>query len=512
MTQAEADVMPRGIFQFYVMGDPTLRESPYVFTTGRLIDAYDNRKPLPAVPTIGSLGFAVPSKGFWKLISAVQEEFDEAVVRINIPPNGIIDREAQAARAYADECRRWLWKPGVKLEITHEFFDREGMLDFLASNTLNAFLYDYLPKAGISSTPDHALAVRRPVAISRSIMFRHLHRLDPPITFEDTTFAALIRNGTRPFDHLLREWSAEGMRLRYEAILSQTLARAAELPPVSSRGRAPAADPSHNPEKLGGLLSSPMMDLPLRALRAARRRAGEYAQRVPGLKRYAQFKVEELKGNIKPKSRLNRILDDQARFEYRDVIKEVERLVPDLVAKKLARANIQQAFVFDTVRRFARDMQSPRMLCVGSFEDSASAALKKLGFAVDELDPVVNQLSLDAFCALPTTKEGSYDAVFSTSVLEHVKDDEKFTGQMAWLLKPKGVGVLTCDFKDGWQVGQPLIHGDFRFYTKEDLGGRIRTTLKECDLVDDPQWSAPEPDFEFLGYTYTFATLVFRKR
>ena len=34
MTQAEADTMPRCLFQYYVMGDPTLRESAYVFSTG----------------------------------------------------------------------------------------------------------------------------------------------------------------------------------------------------------------------------------------------------------------------------------------------------------------------------------------------------------------------------------------------------------------------------------------------------------------------------------------------
>ena len=32
-----------------------------------------------------------------------------------------------------------------------------------------------------------------------------------------------------------------------------------------------------------------------------------------------------------------------------------------------------------------------------------------------------------------------------------------------------------------------------------------------CQLVDQPDWGCEQPDFEYGGCRYTFATLVFRK-
>jgi SAM-dependent methyltransferase len=151
------------------------------------------------------------------------------------------------------------------------------------------------------------------------------------------------------------------------------------------------------------------------------------------------------------------------------------------------------------------------MLCVGSYDDSASASLKKLGYTIEEVDPQVNGMDLNMFFNLPSTREASYDIIFSTSVLEHVEDDELFMSQMAQLLKPRGVGLLTCDYNDLHTPADPVIQGDYRFYTQKDLITRILPALKDCSLVDVPHWESTNPDFIFLGYRYTFATLAFRK-
>jgi hypothetical protein len=229
--------------------------------------------------------------------------------------------------------------------------------------------------------------------------------------------------------------------------------------------------------------------------------------------RAAKWTLVKALGGTRAGDRFNRILDDRARVDYRGVVRELGELVPDLQEKKIPRANVQQAFVFDTVRRFAAGMERPRMLCIGSYEDSACAALKKkLGYSIDEIDPVVNQLDLAAFCGLATTKPASYDVIFSTSVLEHVRNDEEFVRQVEMLLAPGGVSVHTCDFLDGYQAGDPLIGPNYRFYTRDDLSRRFLGLLAESELVDSPEWECSEPDFHLGGFDYTFATLVFRKR
>jgi SAM-dependent methyltransferase len=508
MTKEEADCMSDGFFQYYVMGDPTLcTANRRVFATGRIIPAYENRSPLPEIVTIGSFGFSVGSKGFRRLVDVVQDEFDEAVIRINIPANGIIDKDATLAHEQLDRCRERLWKPGIRLVGSHEFMDAGKLLEFLASNTLNAFLYDYLPQAGISSAVDQAMTARRPLAITRSVMFRHLFDLKPPITIENASLREIIQNGIEPYRHLLTEWAPDRIRQRYESILEEIFLRKDQLSSNSNRRG------SRHFEAPQGASGKRHMKFLIRVINGVKRRLTRYVW-TPA--RYAwkwvTLNVLLLLGVKKPRGLYNRILDDRARIEYAGVIARLGQAVPGIMAKKIPRANIQQAFIFDAVKNFAAQFSKPRMLCIGSFEDTAAITLKKLGHSLMEIDPVINKLDLDAFTNLPTTKPGTYDIVFSTSVLEHVRDDEKFVRQMADLLAPGGVGILTCDFKEGYKIGDPVIDGDYRFYTKQDLSQRLLANLGDCELVDAPGWDCVAPDFELGGFKYTFATLAFRKR
>jgi SAM-dependent methyltransferase len=497
MTQAEAGRMPRGLFQYYAMGDPTLKESGSVFPTGRILRPFENRAPAPARTTIGSFGFAVGSKGFERLIDAVQEEFDEAAIRIHVPPNGIIDADGALARAYLERCKRRLWKPGVTLEASHRFLEDAELMAFLAANTLNAFLYDYIAKAGISSVADLALAARRPVAVTRSVMFRHLHGLEPPITIEDTSLREIIANGTRPFERLLREWTPENACRRYEEILDKVCSEAFS----GSTGVSPIPRPVRDAARASFSFAG-------RVVRAVRSRI------VAPIARRAGFALKSAAAGLlrkAPERKFNRILDDAARIELAPVVRRMTRLAPGIVAKKLPRANVQQAFVLDAVEYFAQRSVSPRILCVGSFEDSAAAALQAAGHALEQIDPAVNRLDLGSFLRQPGTRKASYDIVFSTSVLEHVRDDGAFIEQLASLLAPGGIAVLTCDFMEGWRPGEPVIAGNYRFYTRRDLAQRLAARMADCDLVDAPAWSGGA-DFDLGGFRYAFATLVFRKR
>jgi hypothetical protein len=505
MTQAEADQMPDKFFQYYVMGDPTLVENnPAVFKTGRLILPYANGKEPPDVITIGTFGFSVASKGYQRLIDVVQNEFDEAIIRIHIPSNGIIDADGSVARQHIEECQRRIRKPGIRIQASHEFLDQQAMLDFLAGNTINAFLYDYLDVSSLSSSPDYALAVRRPMVISKCVMFRHLQSLDPPITIEDSSLKELVKNGIEPFEHLFQLWNEDSIRREYENILDKTLdTRSAcefKARQTTNETRVHVIC-DFDYKKLNRQYKSRRnflkrllhRALTNKAIKAASRTPPAQAPRARGVKRF------------------NRILDNQARAQYAPVIRQLCSLVPEIMVSKIPAANVQQAFVFDAVRKFALAFPSPRILCVGSYDDSASASLKKLGYSIEEIDPEVNGLDLNEFFHLPSTIKASYDIVFSTSVIEHVQDDALFVGQIAELLAPGGVGLLTCDYNDLHKPGDPVLPGDYRFYTQKDLLCRILPSIKGCSLVDVPHWECGNPDFMFVGYRYTFATVTFRK-
>ena len=134
-----------------------------------------------------------------------------------------------------------------------------------------------------------------------------------------------------------------------------------------------------------------------------------------------------------------------------------------------------------------------------------------MGLKVEEIDPMINYY-LQEYITKPTTQLNSYHIILSTSVIEHDPDDEFFVRCINDLLAPGGVAIITCDYKDGWKPGDAKPEVDARFYTKADLKERLLRHMKDCSLVDEPQWECPNPDFIFLGkYQYTFATFVFRK-
>jgi len=186
-TQAAADAADTSLFDYHIAPDPTLAPvNPIVFSTGRVIPSYENRWPAPAITTVGSMGFATQNKGFERLIIAVQEEFDEAIIRLHIPAGDFADTSVADLVA---RCRGLIRKDGIQLVTSHEFLEKQQLLDFLAQNTLNCFFYDKCEGRGISSAIENALAVRKPLAITRSNMFRHVLSgncavAEPPICIE----------------------------------------------------------------------------------------------------------------------------------------------------------------------------------------------------------------------------------------------------------------------------------------------------------------------------------------
>src|SRR5262249_46493040 len=142
------------VFDFHIAADPTLiLKNPIVYKTGRLlVDEANDRGDAKnnGVPIIGSFGFGTPGKGFDRIVKLVQEEFDEAIIRLNIPYARFGDEDGSKARQIAGQCRGLVKKQGISLSITHDYFDKKGLQDFLVGNSINVFLYEGMNGRGIS--------------------------------------------------------------------------------------------------------------------------------------------------------------------------------------------------------------------------------------------------------------------------------------------------------------------------------------------------------------------------
>jgi SAM-dependent methyltransferase len=204
---------------------------------------------------------------------------------------------------------------------------------------------------------------------------------------------------------------------------------------------------------------------------------------------------------------MNIILNDTQREKYKSVIEELFVLCPDTIQRKITRANVQQAFILDIVRKLISF--DSKLLCVGSFEDTACEALIKLNYNVVAIDPAIN-MSLDTFFQQADYK---FDIVFSTSVIEHVKDDETFLDQICKLTKSNGYGILTCDFRNDYNGNKNKPVEDVRLYTKNDLLVRLKKVLtnNRCSLHGTIDYDHP-PDFQYGIYAYSFATYMFKKQ
>lgn len=135
------------------------------------------------IPVIGSFGFGFPDKNFPRIAEEVCVQYDEAVIRLNIPFAEYGDRDGQLAKREAARCAEIVRGTKVRLEVDHDYLSQQDLLTFLRSNDINLFLYKQSHGRGISSAIDYALSAYRPIGVSNSEMFRHM----PPGVCIDNT-------------------------------------------------------------------------------------------------------------------------------------------------------------------------------------------------------------------------------------------------------------------------------------------------------------------------------------
>lgn len=209
--------------------------------------------------------------------------------------------------------------------------------------------------------------------------------------------------------------------------------------------------------------------------------------------------------------RFNTVLNNAAREYYLPATNTLWALAQETMKEKIVDANVQQSFTLAATLALASRLPMSKVLCVGSFKDTACESLVAMGYRIDQMDPDVNGMDLDGFVRANPDKIGTYDVIFSTSVIEHVEQDDRFAAEIARLLKPGGYALLTCDYRNDWRAGDPKPYEDFRFYTADDLGERLPAAMSGCRLIDEPDWAQHAPDFTYANCRYSFATFAVQK-
>lgn len=184
--------------------------------------------PEPEIPTFGSSTFGFPNKGHVRIVQAIQAEYNEAVIRFNMPPSIYGDPNLNLARSTANQCRAIL-KPGIRLEVTHDMLEtEEQLIGFLYGNSVNVFDYDQneVPHSmrGVASSPDSALSTRRPLIVTNCTMFRHLYPIFGRYPLDGSIKQLIERQKeSRSPQFVYNEWSGQRMAGEYHRIIRRVV-------------------------------------------------------------------------------------------------------------------------------------------------------------------------------------------------------------------------------------------------------------------------------------------------
>lgn len=212
------DLLPNTakIFEKYLVIDPTITDTDTVFGFPRPIERYTPLSYNAPEITVGSFGFATPGKLWEEVVWLTNDEFDEALIRINIPfatfvPNCQLEID-KAVRKIRSAPR----KEGIHVEITHNYMDKEDLIEWCAQNTINFFPY-YRDLAGLAAVTDQAISARRPILVTDNPAFRHIRQWitpHPHITIKE----AISKNYQGVLD-MYNAWSPEAFYRKFESIL-----------------------------------------------------------------------------------------------------------------------------------------------------------------------------------------------------------------------------------------------------------------------------------------------------
>jgi len=455
------DGVKRDPFDFWICPDPTFADTDFIFRLVRLIPQFDARSvPPPEAFTVGSFGFGFPNKGFETLVNLVQEQYESAHIRLHMPFNGVVDKDGQKyGVATADLCRQAIYKPGMKLTITHEFKTRIEVLEFLAGNTINAFLYPYSSAGtrGISSVIDLALAVDRPFAVSRSEMFRHLFHLQPSVCVEDNGSFQQIIDSYAVDSHarLKQEWSEASFVRNLEQILD----RAAGAPAQLHRGGVATT------ESGAAVLQSMDQVVQSRAELSSRGLGADIGDR---LKSWDVLRTANLAiGNL---SKSDPVLDLGAFGS------EILLALHNAGFSNLTGADLNPGLGSmphaDTIRYEVTDfLETP-------FEDH------------------------------------SFSLITAISVIEHGYQPQRLFGEVSRLLKPGGYFVASFDYWPEKIITEGIVMFgmDWRIFSRQDVHDLIEIAgTYGLAPFGDIDLDAGEPMISCFDRNYTFAWIALRK-
>jgi hypothetical protein len=212
-------MIPVDAFDVYCVLDPTILSEKRVYPFSRPLEQVKTPPYIGVgTPIIGTFGFLTQGKGYAKVVEAAANEFNQAIVRINVPHGQYVDpfwKRQKKLDALIRDCNA-VKHDGITVQITEEYMTKQGLIDWCSQNTINCFLYDRnLP--GLCATCDQAIISGRPLAVSDNETFRHIHQYLKP--YPQWSLKDSIKLSQLPVKQMQQDWSPSNFKKRFETVL-----------------------------------------------------------------------------------------------------------------------------------------------------------------------------------------------------------------------------------------------------------------------------------------------------
>ncbi len=226
------DVISRSpkFFTGYIVLDSSISDIRNIYGFPRPLESHNFIPYIkPSIPIIGSFGFATGGKRWDLIIEQVQKEFDEAIIRFNIPYATHIPDNQSRINDIITKCNSVLIPDSkIKLEITHNNFTREELINWCAQNTINCFFYyrNQIHYTGLCATADQSIIAERPLLVTGDNTFRHIHKYInhyPNITIKEA-----IEKTLPGVLQMKSDWSALNFCNKFEKILQKDFSQILE--------------------------------------------------------------------------------------------------------------------------------------------------------------------------------------------------------------------------------------------------------------------------------------------
>lgn len=211
----------------YIILDPTIRERDNIYAFGRPIEKNNNTNNLDILdyktcdkPIIGSFGLPTPGKDWNRILYQVNQEFDEAIIRFNIPRGSHVPIHV-GNEIIRQINKNYINKPGITFELTHIDYNKEDLIEWCSKNTINVFFYfrQHMYYAGLAAVADQAISSGRPLLITNDNTFRHIHKYID--CFPNIGIKKAIEETEEGVKKMREDWSAENFVNKFETILDK---------------------------------------------------------------------------------------------------------------------------------------------------------------------------------------------------------------------------------------------------------------------------------------------------